>query len=252
MCEFRRNVEHKLRSAFDRLGPRRVAVLQPRLVAAEDQVLAHTGFQVGLKSGDESVVLVADRRVCVLEDRRRTGGRGFVGHVQRRGVLVHGDRPPRHIAGVDAEQFTVGDGARDHDVREQRVDDDHGLQRLPLFLGNVFEVENPVEREDKSVVGAEGVEHRAVTAGDRRERRLVHRREVVVLGERVDRQLPVDRAVEHLLTQRRPPADAPRVEFFGQRPEKGGDVQRRVLIERNPQETRTFGRRQFGQPRCAR
>ena len=43
------------------------------------------------------------------------------------------------------------------------------------------------------MVGAERVEHRAVAAGDRRERRLVHRREVVVLGERVDRQLPVDR-----------------------------------------------------------
>ena len=115
------------------------------------------------------------------------------------------------------------------------------VQRIPLLLRNVLEVENSVEGKDKSVVGAERIEHRAVAVRDCRERVLVHRREVVVLGERVDGELPVDRAVEHLLAQRRPPADAPGFEFIDERAEESRDVERRVAVQRNPEEARAFG-----------
>jgi hypothetical protein len=117
------------------------------------------------------------------------------------------------------------------------------VQRIPLLLRNVLEIENSVEGKDKSVVRAERIEHRAVAARDGRERVLVHRREMVVLGERVDREFPVDRAVQHLLAQRRPSADAPRVQFVDERPEERRDVQRRVAVQRNPQEAGTFGSR---------
>ena len=106
---------------------------------------------------------------------------------------MHGDRPAGHVAGVDPEQLAVGDRRRQHDVGEQRVDDDHVLQRLPLLFGHVVEVEDAVEREHQSVMRAERVEHRAVAARDGRERGLVHGREMVVLREGVDRELPVDR-----------------------------------------------------------
>jgi hypothetical protein len=70
---------------------------------------------------------------------------------------------------------------------------------------------------------------------------------MVVLGERVDGELPVDGAVEHLLAQRRPSPDAPGFQFVGQWPEKRRDVLRGVAVERNPQEAGTFGGRQLGQ-----
>jgi hypothetical protein len=101
------------------------------------------------------------------------------------------------------------------------------------------------------VVRAEGVEHRAIAARNGRKGGLVNRREVVVLGERVDGELPVDRAVEHVLAQWRPSADAPGLQFGGERPEEVGDVERRVAIQRYPQETRTFCGRQLGQFRWA-
>jgi len=117
------------------------------------------------------------------------------------------------------------------------------VQRIPLLLRNVLEVENSVEGKDKSVVGAERIEHRAVAVRDCRERVLVHRREVVVLGERVDGELPVDRAVEHLLAQRRPSPDAPGFQLVGERPEERRDVEGRVAVQRKPQEAGTLGGR---------
>jgi hypothetical protein len=118
-------------------------------------MLSCTGLKVGLQAGDERVVLVADRGVRVVEHRRRACSCRLVGQIERRRVLVHGDRPARDVGGIDAEQFSVGDRARQHDVREQRVDDHHVLQRIPLLLGNVLEVENSVEGKDKSVVRTE-------------------------------------------------------------------------------------------------
>ena len=46
-----------------------MAVLQPRFVAAENQMLSRTGLEVGLQAGHEGVILVADRGVRVVEDR---------------------------------------------------------------------------------------------------------------------------------------------------------------------------------------
>ena len=114
------------------------------------------------------------------------------------------------------------------------------MQRIRLLLGKALEIENSVEGKDKSVVGAEGVEYRAVAARDSRKGGLVHRRKVIVLSKRVDGELPVDRAVEHLLAQWRPSADTPGLQFVGERPEEARDVELRVAIQRYPQEARTF------------
>jgi hypothetical protein len=99
---------------------------------------------------------------------------------------------------------------------------------------------------------AERIEHRAVASGDRRERGLVHRREVIVLGERIDRQLPVDRTIEHLFAKRCPAPDAPRVQLVGQRAQVRRDIERAITVERNPQEACAFGGRQLCQSSLAR
>jgi hypothetical protein len=103
----------------------------------------------------------------------------------------------------------------------------------------------------RSRIPLRGIEHRAVAARDGRERVLVHRREVVILGERVDGEFPVDRAVQHLFTQRRPSSDTPGFQFVGERPEERRDVEGSAVVQRNPQEAGTFGGRHLRQFRRA-
>src|ERR1700750_271906 len=101
----------------------------------------------------------------------------------------------------------------------------------------------PLRGKTSRWCGAEGIENGALTARDGRERRLVDRREMVVLRERVDCQLPVDRAVEHLLTQRRPSPDAPGFQLVGQWSQERRDVEGCIAVQRYPQETRALGGR---------
>ena len=190
---------------------------------------------------DQSVVLVAHCGMGVFEDGLSTGRHGFVGDVLRRRVLVHGDGPARLIARVYPKQLAVGDRHRQHDVGEQRVDHDHVVEWVPLVFGNVVQVEDCVEREDQPVMRSVGVEDRAVAARDGGERLPVHRGEMVVLGEGVGRELPIDRRVQHFLAQWRPPSDAPRVEFIGQRSQVGRHVQCGVGIQCHPEEPGELG-----------
>jgi hypothetical protein len=141
-----------------------MVMLQPRFVVAEDQVLAYTRLEVGLKNCDEPVVLVSHRGVGVVEDRTGAGRHRLLGDVQRRRVLVHGDRSSRHVTRIHPEQLAVGHRRRQHDVGKQRVDHDHVLQRIPLVLGYALQVADSVEREHESMMRAERVEHRAVAS----------------------------------------------------------------------------------------
>ena len=156
-------------------------------------MVAGARLEVGLQAFDQAVVLVAHRGVGVLEDGLRAGGHRFVGEVQRGRVLVHGNRSARPVTGVDPEQLTVGDGHRQHDVGEQRVDHDHVVERIPLLFGDFVQRQDRVEREDQPVVRSERVENRAVAAGEGGEGLPVHGGEMVVLREGVDRELPIDR-----------------------------------------------------------
>jgi len=67
---------------------------------------------------------------------------------------MDGDRPPRFVARVDAEQLAVGDRHRQHDVGKQRIDHDHVVERIPLLFGNAVQFEDRVQREDQSMVGS--------------------------------------------------------------------------------------------------
>ena len=58
-------------------------MLQPGLVAAEHQVVAHSGLKICLQPLDQSVVLVAHRGMRVLEDGLGTGGDRLIGEVLR-------------------------------------------------------------------------------------------------------------------------------------------------------------------------
>jgi hypothetical protein len=200
-------------------------MLQSWFVAPEEQLIASARLEVGLQALDQLVVLVANRGMGIFEDGLCSGGHGFLGQVQRCRVLVDGDGPARLVARVDPEQLAIGDRHGQHDVGVQRVDDDHVVERVPPLFGNIFQFENRVEREDQPVMRPVRVEHRAVAARDPGEGPLMDGGEMVVLREGIDRQLPVDRGVEDLLTQRRPPADAPRVELVGQRSQVCRDVQ---------------------------
>ena len=184
-------------------------MLQSGFVASEHQMFADAGLEVGLQRLDQSVVLVAHGGMGIFEDGLSTGGRGFVGQVQRCRVLVHGGRPTGSIAGIDPEQLAVGDRHRQHDIGEERVDHDHVMEWVPPVFGDIFQVEDCVERKDQPVMRSIGVEDGAVTARDGGKRLPVHGREVIVFGKRIDSQFPVDRGVEHLLAQRRPPSDTP-------------------------------------------
>ena len=91
------------------------------------------------------------------------------------------------------------------------------------------------------------VEDRAIAAGDGGEGLPVDGGEMVVLREGVDRQFPVDGAVEDLLAQWRPPPDAPGVELAGQRSQVRGDVQAGTWIHCDPEEPGELRGRKFGQ-----
>ena len=60
-----------------------MAVRKARFVTAENQALPRAGFEVGLQAGHEGVVLIADRGMRVVEDRRRACGHRLVGQIQR-------------------------------------------------------------------------------------------------------------------------------------------------------------------------
>ena len=51
---------------------------------------------------------------------------------------------PGVVGRIHPEELAVGDRRRQHDVGEQRVDNDHVLQRIPLFFGDSVQVEMPL------------------------------------------------------------------------------------------------------------
>ena len=101
------------------------------------------------------------------------------------------------------------------------------------------------------MVRTERVEHRAVAARDGREGGLVHGREVVVLRERVDRELPVDRRSPAPSRPAATTARCPRSPVRRQGvPGSAGMSSVASGSSDDPQEACAFGRRQFGQSRC--
>src|SRR5271169_4319252 len=72
--------------------------------------------------------------------------------------MVYGGRPTRLTAWTNPEQLPVGHRHRQHDIGEQRVYDDHVVERVPLVFGDIVQLEDCVERKDQPVMRPRSVD----------------------------------------------------------------------------------------------